>query len=322
MRRKLVPSDELTILPSLEDYAFFERADAFPFASNAGGFNMVNAWWTAEASMLAYREPDAVAEVLDDTGVMRSESIIRDGTRCYILQSRDAVVVAFRATELAVCDALQETADPDRSRMRPFAGGQAYGPFVEAFERIWQPLSERIAALRADNPARPVWTTGHGHGGALATLAAVRGRGVSGAYTFGCPRFVDARFARACPPAVYRIVHNQDFAPRMPPALPAYVPGIGGRAHAGEARFIDRRGRVVRSLSDCLGSTLDRAAGSLKDRVETLRSCGWAMRELARPTGRLPVPWSAMRDHAPIYYAVHLWNALVEGRDTEGDERS
>lgn len=312
MRRKAVPNGELTIIPSLEDHEFFECADAFPFEPRRDDFSLANAWWAAEAAMLAYRDPDAVQEAVDEPGLMHSDEICAGGTHAYVLSSDDVVLVCFRGTQRASCDALEDAAQDMRFSLRPFFGsGRVHGTSLEAFHRIWDPLHDRLDALLRAKPSRPIWMTGHGLGGSLAALAAARFEAARGAFTFGCPRIGDSQFAATYPVPVFRFVHSNDYAAQLPPQLPSIVPRIGGCTHVGELRFIDRRGRVERSLGDRMDGALGRLVGNVRARIANLESCGWVMRGVGTQR-KASIPEDAVRDHAPIYYAVHLWNALLE----------
>jgi triacylglycerol lipase len=144
-----------------------------------------------------------------------------------------------------------------------------------------------------------------GLGAALATVAAARlaadGITVQGVYTYGSPRVGNETFINQfpVPSNTWRFVHHRDLVTTLPPA--------GFYGHVGHLRQITSDGRLL----DCP------EPASLRAQV----SEGFAfVRELAdimtkdfdiRNIDTFPVPFEALADHAPIYYANRIWNLQV-----------
>ena len=64
LRKKQLP--EITVdnlIPPYKDYDYFKDCDKLPFRYQATHFDMVNAWWLIEASVLVYAEPEFVSEI-------------------------------------------------------------------------------------------------------------------------------------------------------------------------------------------------------------------------------------------------------------------
>src|SRR5262249_13938988 len=147
---------------------------------------------------------------------------------------------------------------------------------------------------RARQPGQALWLAGHSLGGALATLAAAHlGRdAVQGLYTYGCPRVGDAAFAAVLPRrSHFRFVHRDDWVTTVPPDLLGYV-------HAGTRQPVPG---PPRSILDDLASGAGELASVLTALARTLRL----------DVGGLPFKVFGLADHAPIYYATLLWNALL-----------
>ena len=115
-------------------------------------------------------------------------------------------------------------------------GGKVHRGLAGALDRVWRQIEGPLAALE-----QPVLFTGHGLGGALATLAAAR-RPPETLYTFGAPRVGDEAFARTLArTAAYRYVNCCDAVAHLPLAL--YRP-------VGTLRYIDSFGRLADAEED------------------------------------------------------------------------
>jgi len=183
--------------------------------------------------------------------------------------------------------------------------GAVHSGFKDALDAVYPRLAARLDALRAEKPTRPVFFTGHSLGAALATLGADRFGGVRALYTFGSPLVGDEAFARGFRVPAYRIVNNNDVVARVPPIGPAAgpPPTVRRYVHVGDLRYIDHQGQLHHepSLWAELSDRWQGVLAGLHDRAADF----WA-------GGRLEVPFDHFTDHAPLYYALHLWNAYVE----------
>src|SRR5262249_40829462 len=95
----------------------------------------------------------------------------------------------------------------------------------EALDEIWEipPTSiygagvgSLLDAISRDNPNATFWFAGHGFGGALATLAALRFSRVAGLYTFGSPMIGDRHFQRSFDLPAWSFVDSADIVTRLP----------------------------------------------------------------------------------------------------------
>lgn len=112
--------------------------------------------------------------------------------------------------------------------------------FAGALDRVWPQIEGQLETLDL-----PVLYTGHGVGGALATLAASR-RPPETLYTFGAPPVGDKAFAAALGrkeggTVAYRYINCCDAVAHLPPA--AYQP-------VGKLRYIDSNGRLRDDAED------------------------------------------------------------------------
>ncbi len=219
-----------------------------------------------------------------------------------VLANDETLVVVFRGTRLqvhAVLDLAELVlinqkdlwTDADLLPAVFAAGGRVHAGFLKAFKDVSDQLD---ALLAAKAPGQKIWLTGHSLGGALATLAAAHlgSSVVQGLATYGCPRVGDAAFASVLPQQSYdRFVHRDDWVPTVPPELFGYV-------HAGALRIVP--GSPPRSfLSDVVGG-----AESLTTAITAMAS------ERRLDAGQFPFSVGGLADHAPIYYATLLWNAI------------
>jgi hypothetical protein len=181
------------------------------------------------------------------------------------------------------------------------AGGRVHSGFADAFAQISECL-DAILALRTPN--QKLWLTGHSLGGALATLAAahIGSEAIHGLYTFGSPRVGDSAFTAVLPKrGHHRFVHRDDWVPQIPPEFLGFV-------HRGKLQSV---------------------AGSQPRNVRADLLTGWqafsaavanASRDLQFRVGELPFQIAGLADHAPVYYATLLWNALINPHPPAGGD--
>jgi hypothetical protein len=172
------------------------------------------------------------------------------------------------------------------------AGGRVHAGFLKAFQDVSDGL-DAIVSARA--PGQKLWLSGHSLGGALATLAAAHlgAAVVQGLSTYGCPRVGNAAFATALPRRLYdRFVHRDDWVATVPPEILGYV-------HAGTLQVVP--GTSPRNFWRDVKTGTESLTTAIKDMASELRL----------DAGQLPFSIAGVADHAPVYYATLLWNALV-----------
>ncbi|KAH7165728.1 lipase [Dactylonectria macrodidyma] len=108
------------------------------------------------------------------------------------------------------------------------SGCGVHSGFQNAWDEIAAAAKAAVVKARTANPSYTVVSTGHSLGGAVATLAAayLRKAGIPmDLYTFGSPRVGDgdfANFVTSQAGAEYRVTHEADPVPRLPPIIFGY----------------------------------------------------------------------------------------------------
>ncbi len=133
-----------------------------------------------------------------------------------ILENDRMMVIAFRGTD-STADWLGNL--KVAPRFVPSLGGALHRGFLDAYDAV-APLVDAAVARAGD---RALWITGHSLGGALAVIAALthRDREIAGLMTFGQPRLLGKRPARAIfdkfGGRYRRFVNRDDIVTRVPP---------------------------------------------------------------------------------------------------------
>jgi len=139
-----------------------------------------------------------------------------------------AIIIAFRGSS-GFLQLVQEVNGEAFAQKVAFAGGGAVGKyFYDAYNDLWTAgMRDDFLSLKNANPTFDLWVTGHSLGGAMASIAA--GTIIAGnqfpaervkLVTFGQPRTGDHAYSAAIDrliPYVYRITHQQDLVPHVPP---------------------------------------------------------------------------------------------------------
>ncbi|HEX5706810.1 MAG TPA: hypothetical protein VFX96_05925 [Pyrinomonadaceae bacterium] len=322
---KEVPTFTLgTLPPPYPDHPYFVAAEHHPFKPRAEGFEMVNAWWLAEAATLAYSDAELVERRCRQAGFTQVAHFDRGGTQCFVASNEEFVIVAFRGSESrprppapgrrASLEDLREVyldwvvSDFDFLPVAFEPGARVHGGFEKSVKRVWdddgegfEGVGSYLARLGGDGRARAVWVTGHSLGAALATLAAARCDVLQGVYSFGSPRVGDEAFGEFFGRRMkerfggeyYRFVHNRDLVTTVPP------PGL--YEHVGRMKYIDRHGVI---------SDEPTLWERVKNRTRALLTIPFDRLGRFKP-GFIQLVPQALIDHAPTLYAVHIWNAYV-----------
>ena len=316
MKKKPIPAPTAqTVLPPNLDRDYFADASQNPFRPQARGFEAVNAWWLSEAALLAYADEAFARPQFERAGLGQVTFVSNAGSQCYLAESRDVVIAAFRGTQVPKpgqaagrVRGLEESvrdfiADADFRLAEWVPGRFVHAGFKAALESIWSELRPRF--LEHARVRRPIWITGHSLGAALATLAADRLGTVQGLYVLGSPAVGDRGFADGFPVDAQRIVHHRDIVARVPVFGPFDRPekGQGDYVHVGTLRFIDGEGR----LRDEAGG-LESLQGLTREAVRAL----FALPSPARLAALLGIARGPFDDHAPLYYALRCWNCYVD----------
>jgi len=288
--------------PPYKEYGYFQFGNKYAFQFKAISFNLINAWWLAEASTLVYAGEEFVRSQFIAAGIPEVKFFENQSTQCYVANNDKFAIVAFRGSEIwkkrARFDLNEMAADLKTNidiRLTDWEqGGKVHRGFKKALDTIWPALRPHIRKLQGKGCK--IFTTGHSLGAALATLCGSRYGDVQGVYSFGSPRVGNDDFRKNLNVKIYRIVNNNDIVPGIPPSNP-YV-------HVGELRFIDREG-IIRAAK----IETDRPINLPRD--ETYGRENTDQRQKDSFAGFVP---AAFRDHVPLLYSIHLWNNIIESR--------
>ena len=119
------------LTPPAPDFPYFAFADAIPFdpsprrsvRSPSGAFDDPNAWFLADASLLAYGDAEFIADRLHESPLpglgWRSRTLGAEGEapRAAVLEGPDALIVAFRGTSLPVPPAPENLSPAEVARL-------------------------------------------------------------------------------------------------------------------------------------------------------------------------------------------------------------
>ncbi len=317
MRNDLPPATIEWVFPPNKAYDYFQASD-HAFIADATEFQLANAWWLAEASLLAYADPDFAIPIFNRVGLRVDDESFFSGpsTQCYVAYTDDFVIVAFRGTQVykpgsgqklqaVIHDILADCTQDGRFGLVPSAsGGFVHRGFLAALDEIWEAhLLPYLTRLQAAKPERKFWFTGHSLGAALATLAVVRYPKAFGLYTYGSPFVGDEAFAKTIPVQSYRFVNNNDIVPTVPPVGPYLVDqeGVGDYRHVGHLKYIHSDG----SITDDPGAFkrfVDGIQGNLQhffNSIENFKN-DWIFE----------LPDDRLNDHGPVYYSLSLRQKL------------
>jgi hypothetical protein len=306
MQKRLPPQTARSLNPPanvLEPYIFFESVRDHPLQPLDTALNLRNAWWLADAALLAYSAEAAVRQAFAAAGLAGDVTFFQGGhsTQAYVMSMPDAIVLAFRGTQVDDfwSSVLDFAIDAQLIPARDSHGDFVHAGFLLALGEVWPRVSTHLQREQSNRP-RPLWITGHSLGAALATLAAnlcsdAATFGLKGVYTFGSPRVGDAGFGAKVRIPVFRFRNDSDIVPHLPLGLVF--------DHVGKLQFIDGAGHLHSSVPSPVEAMLDHGAHIVSARDAL------TMKGLIRTGGAfaLPVP-GLLADHAPINYSILAWN--------------
>jgi triacylglycerol lipase len=280
-------------------YVHFEHAADNKF-DPATAIGRRNAWWLADAALLAYWKPPDAVERFNAAG-LQAEPMEAGGLDAYIAWADAFVIVAFRGTQP---EQWSDVLDDALFRQEPWQHGPGFvhRGFKAALERVWPKMGPRLDELGA---SRTVWFSGHSLGAALATLAAARFPRTQGVVTLGSPRVGDVTFGgefhRRFSGRTLRYVNDTDIVTHVPP--PVFFPSRYD--HVDALRQITRDGDVTTSRPrlDHFFSELFGDVGHVQEVMDGLCS------------GDLSRPPKFVLDHMPRAYAVDIWNDYARRGD-------
>ena len=332
-QKRLPPNVIENVLPPDKKYHYFKDHQENRFEYNAPyEFKLVNAWWLADAAFLAYTEPQFAERRFKAAGFPHCKFFSCSSTQCYVVHNDNFVIVAFRGSEIrqregtSGCDLRYIVADwlTDLDTYLVDVGQNyfVHEGFKKALDEIWDPqpqaneeecrdsLKSYLDTVGNKNGRqRPIWFTGHSLGAALATLAAGRYENVAGLYTFGSPRVGVRAFAKALKVPNYRFVNNDDVVAKVP-FHGDYRGGnifrnlfFGWYHHIGNTLYIDQE-----DIIHVNPHIWNRLLWNFRKMLKNMGNCVFLLLRFRRE-----LPENALTDHAPIYYAIRIWNNYIRG---------
>ncbi len=338
--KTLPDPEQYPVLPPDMNYIYFENMEAFPFEPDKHDYSPVNAWYLAEASFLAYNHPGYSRMAYKLAGYSGFRFFGGKTTECFVSWNESNIILSFRGTELKSVSAVSEIlTDLNASMVDYPGGGRIHKGFLAAIGEIWPGeagLEYFINRLCNEVPKRPLWITGHSLGAALAAIAFERLKGATGLYLFGSPRIGNGSFADLfAGRSVFRIENMGDPIVRIPPETGN---GKNSFRHIGMPVFIRDNGEIeFRREKFDLKKQKNEAETTIKNQLkDTARLSFSSLKQLKSPSSakNLVSEWGThinsaagewndyfgnldkiikmkLDCHAPIYYAIKLWNALV-----------
>lgn len=278
--------------PPAADYPWFAGSEAFDACRrDLVGYDSVDAWLLAEASMLAYvRDETVVRDALARLGFERVSFYHGDGAQGFLAQNADHAWLVFRGTEP---DDLHDILADLQFALVPTEGekGLVHRGFEQALNSVWPEIEVELSSLGQ----RCLFVAGHSLGAALALLAGFRLGSAHAVYTYGAPRVGTAGFRDAYPSPVYRVVNNNDLVTLIPPPI-LY-------RHVGETCFIHHDGHIGDEPST-FKIAESRLLGHIDHASEVIRR--WRNKDYNA------IPNSNLVDHAPVNYVKPLRAAVFD----------
>jgi triacylglycerol lipase len=333
LREKPLPKARFkNIFPPNKDRTYFEHGKLVPFRFGSNKFQMVNAWWLAEAALLAYADETFIKGQCSNAGLTEVEFFNGQSTQCVVASNENFVIAAFRGTEVFkpqenenIREIIADFLTDSRFLLVDSGqGGCVHEGFKKGLKQVWESnggtegVRHYLDTIKNEGGRqRTVWFTGHSLGAALATLAADQYGAVQGLYTFGSPLVGDGDFGNDFHVHTYRFVNNNDIVTKVPPAgiyLPPRIPRTGQYRHVGALKFIDRDGHIHDNphLNDNL---MGGFSGDVVHRFNPLD-----MFKGGRFKSGFLEALSAdvFVDHTPLFYATHIWNNFVRDLHRQG----
>ncbi len=300
------------------DYQYFEDSAEVDFEPDAAGFSWRNAWWLAEASLLAYVKKmtwDQVKAILAAARFDESRQLGADpkkSTKGFIAWRSGPspfAVVAFRGTDNDDKRNLNTDMDLVPDERDAYIVHRGFG---QALDQVWD--SEVVPALGEFlklHTGAPVYFTGHSLGAALATIAVTRFHGAEcGLYTYGSPRCGDERFVQAVEgktQRVFRFVNCQDIVTQIPPEIvmmPYY-------RHVGVEKYINRDGNIIENPNPAeklIDATVGAATHDGRVAIDAIVHPSTFVSVAAERHALPDPPAFLLGNHTPARYSVRIWN--------------
>jgi pimeloyl-ACP methyl ester carboxylesterase len=330
--RKTAPEMLGRIIPPMPEYDYFVGADQVPFPAAKGEYSLEASWWLAETALVAYEQPNFIRNVMRLSGFPGFRFFSAKSTEAFVAHRPGLALVVFRGTEIKSVRTVLDVYTDAKFLKESFRGGFVHKGFKDGILKIWEGKGEApkesgswmredgmrayLDSLLAADPGMRVFFTGHSLGAALATLGACLFPAAAALYTFGSPMVGDAGFAASLSLPHYRWVNNRDLITFLPPPEVMQKVMKYSYVHSGQEYYLDDSGALAeppdeRSFSATMRGDIDKIMGALSDAfssIEGFKGLVNMARGKERPD-ELPLV-DTMIDHAPVNYAVKIWNLL------------
>lgn len=209
-----------------------------------------NAYWMARLSKAAYQsvnETDATPDKDDILRALKADDgkfidvvpFNAGNAQAIFVEHEKYVVMAFRGT-----DEIRDWVDNVKAFPIKELFGDFHSGFWECANNVWEGIWAAYQESRRTE-IRPLFITGHGLGGAMATIAAARlvhqDLPFSNVYSFGQPRAMLREASRIfnaeCGSRFFRFHNNNDLVTRLPFRLMGY-------SHVGISVYIAEDGMI------------------------------------------------------------------------------
>ena len=112
-----------------------------PFDSNATAYSLNNAYWLAQAAIIAYQEKNIIQPAAANFGLENFEFLSKNDTEGYIAANENIIVVAFRGTQPSHIQDLLTDAEIEKL---PGPLGEVHGGFLHAYELVKNDVFDTI----------------------------------------------------------------------------------------------------------------------------------------------------------------------------------
>ena len=277
------------------EYGVFDGADEVPFESSTE-FSIVDAWYMAECSRLAYGDDkDEVAEHLDKVNMPGFRSWSVEGTDVFASWDDTKVWLVSTGTELE--EGMDDILVDLQSYPVSFQNGDA---LVHAgFQRALNYVLEDVLRFVNDllDTRRELYITGHSLGGALSLEFATYFEN-QGTYVYGCPRTFSKGGRKLVKGPVHRVDELHDIVTRVP--LPPVF------RHLGDQHFITNDGHFLKNPN-----LWTRERHRLGNNELTII---WNLAKVFLLKGAGKALMTYLHGHSPYNYSVYCWNEIVRTR--------
>ena len=338
IKKKFINHKKQQILPPDLNYKYFENCNKHPFQPKAKQFSLVNAWWLAESSFLAYAPEGFISEQVKKAGMISFRFFNSEKCKCFVSATKDYAIVAFRGTATDSFDFFTDWIDNLNIKLIDFKyGGKVHSGFYNAFKDIQKKeigFFDYLLFLKKKYKRIRFWFTGHSQGAAVAVIAAKFFQHCQALYTFGSPKVGNSDFCDCLDFPIYRFVQYHDIITSLPPVFDSDKKK--DYKHAGIVKFIDKNTvlldeikfseipltKTIKVSSRIIDIIFDKEK-SILTKIQEVKT-----QEIPDNKQKLPKTWISrflnkvrnfllinrgfsIRNHYPVFYAVHLWNIYI-----------